>query len=282
MDNNKLKEPAFVPQLASEYQYNGYVVSLNEFIKNNKLKICTFNSFSNDSKRNLDSDIFSEAKDLSVKKKVLEKLRLKLICKMAKMLNCDVILMDLCSNDIASRIIGDISMGELPNDLRTRKLLIMFPLKNLSRKEIIVIANGDNNSINTKLLSVQDVSKRFIDNLDKESSNTLSTVCRISQKLTNEGELDRESTVCFAELAKKFSHLVSCNDLDVENLDLNNIEKPGFSNDNMFFKYLNLNEEEIFSQLHLVCQDFVSSEYLRSSFLKHLKKVYKDILIQKK
>lgn len=170
-------------------------------------------------------EIFSKLEDRTSKLELLRKLREKLIFEAARSLDCNKIFLANDSTSLAIDILSNVSLGrgaQLSLDVgflddRFSDVKILRPIRDFSRHELLTyvrihdleIVDENENEKSKSFGSIQELTKKFVTDLDSRFSGTVSTVFRTGEKvcsISNKTRNDNENcALCDAPLDTKAS-----------------------------------------------------------------------------
>ncbi|XP_017879567.1 cytoplasmic tRNA 2-thiolation protein 2 [Ceratina calcarata] len=144
--------------------------------------------------------IFKDLQNDTARDELLKQLRQKLLVSAAYTLECSKIFVADTSVDIAIKVLGDVSTGrgsQLPfnvafSDTRYSDLMLLRPLRDFTEEDIAGYAHfyelhpilSSRESKSPFRASIRSIAKRFVQKLDSECYGTVSTIYRISGKIS--------------------------------------------------------------------------------------------------
>ncbi|XP_069681595.1 cytoplasmic tRNA 2-thiolation protein 2-B [Periplaneta americana] len=164
--------------------------------------------------------LMSSVHSLTAKEDLLQKIRNRLLLKIAKQLKCTKIFTAETANHLAVKILSNVSVGrgaQLPLDVgfcdnRDPGVMLLRPMRDFMKKEV-VFYNAFNKivsiavpSLGTKAgshASIQKLTEKFVTDLQEDFPSTVSTIFRTGDKLslgTNETDEDNYCVLCQAPL----------------------------------------------------------------------------------
>ncbi|CAK9809207.1 Cytoplasmic tRNA 2-thiolation protein 2 [Anthophora plagiata] len=156
------------------------------------------------------AEIFDNLENDTAKDELSRQLKRKVIVSAARKLCCNKVFIADTSVDLAIKVVGDVSTGrgsQLPfnvafSDVRHTDVTLLRPLRDLTGDEVIAYLDCfklypvlDSQKFNSSFpVSIRNVARSFVQQLDGEVNGTVSTIYRTSEKLaTKMVELDNVS-----------------------------------------------------------------------------------------
>ncbi|CAK9822903.1 Cytoplasmic tRNA 2-thiolation protein 2 [Anthophora retusa] len=153
------------------------------------------------------AEIFDNLENDTAKDELSRQLKRKVIVSAARKLRCNKVFIADTSVDLAIKVLGDVSTGrgsQLPfnvafSDVRHTDVTLLRPLRDLTGDEVIAYLDcfklypvfDSQKSSSSFPVSIRNVAKSFVQQLDSEVNGTVSAIYRTSEKLaTKMVELD--------------------------------------------------------------------------------------------
>ncbi|PSN31223.1 Cytoplasmic tRNA 2-thiolation protein 2-A [Blattella germanica] len=183
-------------------------------------------------------NLFDSVKSVTSKEDLLQKLRNKLLLKVAKHLKCTKIFTAETTSNLAVKLLSNVSLGrgaQLPLDVgfcdnRDPDIMMLRPMRDFTSKEVVFYnIFNELESVNIPSLgtksdahsSIQKLTEKFVTDLQEDFPSTVSTIFRTGEKLsiaTSDAQdccalcqapLDTTSSESSAIEATEFSRMVS-------------------------------------------------------------------------
>ncbi|XP_012261021.2 cytoplasmic tRNA 2-thiolation protein 2-A [Athalia rosae] len=198
----RCSEISAIQEQVNSLGFVGHVVPLSEALHNTEPKIypldCGLEIPSDDAEL---INLFGAISNYTSKEELLHKLRQKLLISVARSLGCCKIFTADGATDLAIKILSNIALGRgahLPLDVgfvdsRDSNIKILRPMRDFTRKELSYYLNFHKLKVvqipglTTKkdaYVSIQNLTEKFVTELNTEFSGTVSAVFRTGEKLT--------------------------------------------------------------------------------------------------
>ncbi|KOC63349.1 Cytoplasmic tRNA 2-thiolation protein 2 [Habropoda laboriosa] len=145
------------------------------------------------------AETFDTLENDTAKDELLRQLKRKLLVSAARKLNCNKVFIADTSVDLAIKVLGDVSTGrgsQLPfnvafSDVRHADVMLLRPLRDFTGDEVIAyldsfklcpVLNSQKSNFSFPL-SIRNIARGFVHQLDSEFYGTVSTIYRTSEKL---------------------------------------------------------------------------------------------------
>ncbi|XP_043463311.1 cytoplasmic tRNA 2-thiolation protein 2 [Leptopilina heterotoma] len=183
------------------FDFSGFTTKINESLSESDLKIFPIDSPGEENAKEEEEtkNTFLKLSEQSAKNDLLVKLRTRLLIRAARHLNCNKIFTAETATSLSISILSNITMGRGAHlsldvgfaDTRISDIMILRPMRAFTNLEIDYYQRFHKiqsplefpKTTNQNLKSIQTLIDQFVNEMDKESHSTVSTVLRTGEKL---------------------------------------------------------------------------------------------------
>lgn len=220
------EQRATVEKIANQlktFDFPGFRTKINESLSESDLKIFPIDSPGEENAKEENEEeiknTFSKLSEQSAKNDLLVKLRTRLLIRAARHLNCNKIFTAETATSLSISILSNLTMGRGAHlsldvgfaDTRISDIMILRPMRAFTNLEIdyyqrfheIQSPLESPKKTNQNLKSIQTLIDQFVNEMDKESNSTVSTVLRTGEKLCtliSDGKFEKYCILCNSPL----------------------------------------------------------------------------------